>query len=197
MRIIGIIGGVASGKSAVSQQFAVLGAGVLDADRAGHEALRTPRVEAAARQRWGKAVFGHDGKIDRSLLAQIVFAPGEEAEQERKYLEQITHPIITDLLRRQAETFAAEGKKVAVLDAALLIEAGWNKLCEKIVFVDALKAVRLARALERGWSEADFAARERVQDLLDRKRTLADAVIDNSGSPEKTKEEVKRFWVTL
>jgi dephospho-CoA kinase len=197
MRIIGIIGGVASGKSAVSQQFAALGAAVLDADRAGHEALRTPRVEAAARQRWGEAVFGPDGKIDRARLAQIVFTPGEKAEQERKYLEQLTHPIIADLLRRQAETFAAEGRQVAVLDAALLIEAGWNKLCEKIVFIDAPKTVRLTRAFERGWSEADFAARERAQRLLDRKRSLADAVIDNSGSPEEMKEEVKKFWMTL
>jgi dephospho-CoA kinase len=197
MRIIGIIGGVASGKSAVSQQFAALGAGVLDADRAGHEALRLPRVETAARQRWGEAVFGPDGKIDRTRLAQIVFAPGEKAEQERKYLEQVTHPIIADLLRRQAETFAAEGRQVAVLDAALLIEAGWNKLCEKIVFIDAPKAVRLARALQRGWSEADFAARERAQESVDQKRTTADAVIDNSGSPEEMKEEVKRIWMSL
>jgi len=169
----------------------------LDADRAGHEALRTPCVEAAARRRWGDDIFGPDGKIDRKRLARIVFEPGEKAEHERKRLEQLTHPILADSLRRQAEAFAAEGRRAAVLDAALLIEAGWNKLCDKIVFVDVPKNVRLARALERGWSEAEFEAREQAQADLDRKRAKADAVIDNSGPPEKTKMQIEKFWTSL
>ena len=85
MRIIGITGGVASGKSLVAEQLAALGAGVLDADRAGHEALRLPQVKAAARQHWGDAVFGPDGRIDRAKLARIVFGREPEAGQERKY----------------------------------------------------------------------------------------------------------------
>ncbi len=89
MRILGITGGVASGKSFMAEGFAKLGAGVLDADRAGHEALRMPQVEAAARQRWGEAIFGPDGHIDRARLAKIVFAPGKESEQERKFLEYV------------------------------------------------------------------------------------------------------------
>ena len=72
------LGGVASGKSMVARQFAALGAGVLDADRAGHEVLRLPHVEAAARRRWGEAIFGPDGRIDRARLARIVFGPGPE-----------------------------------------------------------------------------------------------------------------------
>ena len=109
MRIIGILGGVASGKSMVAQQFARLGAAVLDADRAGHEALRLPQVEAAARRRWGEAVFGPDGRIDRTKLARIVFGREPEAGQERKYLEQLSHPEIGGLLGRQAEAFEAAG----------------------------------------------------------------------------------------
>ena len=197
MRIIGITGGVASGKSMVAGQFAALGAGVLDADRAGHEALRLPHVEAAARRRWGEAIFGPDGRIDRAKLARIVFGREPEAERERKYLEQLTHPEIGRLLGRQAETLEAAGVKIAVLDAALLFEAGWDELCEKTVFVEAPREARLARALARGWTEEDFAAREGVQDSLDRKRPRADVIIDNSGSAERTQAQVEQFWASL
>lgn len=196
MRIIGILGGVCSGKSTVARQFARLGARVLDADRAGHEALRLPHVEAAARQRWGEAVFGPDGRIDRARLARIVFAAGAEGQKERTYLEQLTHPEIAGLLRRQAEAPAAE-TAVAVLDAPLLLEAGWDELCEKIVFVEAPREARLARARARGWGEEDFAAREGAQESLERKRVRADAIIDNSGSPERTQAQVEQFWASL
>ncbi len=70
MKTLGLLGGVASGKSLVSKQLAEMGALLLDADRAGHEALRLPEIEAAARQRWGDAIFGNDGHIDRSRLAR-------------------------------------------------------------------------------------------------------------------------------
>jgi dephospho-CoA kinase len=197
MRIIGITGGVASGKSMVAGQLATLGAGVLDADRAGHEALRLPHVEAAARQRWGEAIFGPDGRIDRAKLARIVFAAEPEGERERKYLEQLTHPEIGRLLKRQAEAFEAAGAKVAVLDAALLLEAGWDGMCEKTIFVESPREVRLDRALARGWTEEDFAARECVQDSLERKRPRADVIIDNSGSAERTRAQVEQFWASL
>jgi dephospho-CoA kinase len=197
MRIIGITGGVASGKSMVAGLFGRLGAGVIDADQAGHEALRLPKVEEAVRRRWGEAVFGSDGRIDRTRLARIVFAPGPEAETERKYLEQLTHPEIAQSVLQQAEALAAAGVEIAVLDAALLLEAGWNRLCEKIVFVEASRESRLARAKNRGWSEEDFAAREGVQESLDHKRTRADVIIDNSGSPQRTQAQVERFWASL
>ncbi|MCE5267733.1 MAG: dephospho-CoA kinase [Planctomycetaceae bacterium] len=195
MRIIGILGGVASGKSAVAQQFARLGAGVLDADRAGHEALRMPHVEAAARQRWGAEAFGADGRIDRGRLGRIVF--GQEAEEERRYLEQLTHPEITRLLREQAEQMAAAGTSVAILDAPLLLEAGWGDLCEKTVFVDSPAGVRLERALARGWTKEEFAAREAAQESLQRKRQRADAIIDNSGSLQRTQAQIEQFWASL
>lgn len=197
MYILGITGGVASGKSLVSQQFAALGAGVLDADRAGHEALRLPDVQAAARLRWGDAIFGPDGEIDRPRLAKIVFATDEKGTTERRYLEQLTHPIIVALLRRQAEVFQTEGRKAAVLDAALLIEAGWDKLCDRMVYVDASEPIRRSRALARGWTAAEFAARESAQAELDRKRAMSDVVIDNSGSAEETNQQVEKVWNSL
>jgi dephospho-CoA kinase len=197
MRIIGLLGGVASGKSLVAGQLAALGAGVLDADRAGHEALRLPRIEQAARQRWGDQIFAPDGHIDRARLAAIVFAAGTAGQREREYLEQLTHPEIGRLLQQQAETMTAAGIQLAVLDAALILEAKWDKLCEKLVFVDAPRHARLARALARGWTEENFAAREAVQDSVDSKRERAEAVIDNSGSPQHTQAQVERLWRSL
>lgn len=181
----------------VARQLERLGAVVLDADTTGHEALRLPHVEAAARRRWGEAIFGADGRIDRARLARIVFAPGPEALVERKYLEQLTHPEIARLLWRQAGTLTAAGTAMAVIDAALLLETGWDQRCEKIVFVEAPREARLARAVARGWTEEDFTAREAAQESLDRKRARADVIIDNSGPPQRTQAQVEQFWASL
>ena len=170
---------------------------LLDADQTGHEVLRLPQVEAAVRRRWGEAVFGPDGRIDRARLARIVFAPGTKAQAERKYLEQLTHPEISRLLWQQAGTIAAAGVEIVVLDAALLLETGWDGWCEKTVFVEAPREARLARALARGWNEEDFEAREGAQESLDCKRARADVIIDNSGSPQRTQAQVEQFWASL
>jgi dephospho-CoA kinase len=197
MHLIGILGGVASGKSLVAQQLARLGAGVLDADRAGHEVLRLPQIEAAVRQRWGAEVFGPDGRIDRRRLARVVFADPPDGPRQRKFLEKLTHPEIGRLLGRQAAALAGSGCTAAVLDAPLLLEAGWDRLCNRLVFVDAPRQTRLCRALARGWSKEDFAVREEAQESLDFKRQRADVVLDNSGSPEHTQAQVEHFWQSL
>lgn len=197
MQVIGILGGVASGKSLLTRHLAELGAGVLDADRAAHEVLRMPQIEAAARARWGEHVFGPDGRIDRARLARVVFAPGPEAGGERRFLEQRTHPEIGRRLAEQAARLSAGGTPVAVLDAPLLLEAGWDSVCDRLIFVDAPRPVRLARALARGWSEEDFAAREAAQASLDNKRNRADVIVDGSGSPEQLRAQAERLWYTL
>jgi dephospho-CoA kinase len=194
MQVIGVVGGVASGKSLITRQLADRGAGVLDADRAGHKALRLPAVESAARARWGDDIFGSDGRIDRAKLARIVFAPPPAGHHERQYLEQLTHPEIGRQLKQQREQLAACGTRVAVLDAALLFEAGWDRLCDYVIFVDAPRETRLIRSRARGWSEEEFAAREGAQESLDYKRRRSDVIIDNSGSPELTEAQVERFW---
>jgi dephospho-CoA kinase len=197
MRILGLLGGVASGKSLVARQLAELGAGVLDADGAGHEVLRFPEVEANARSRWGSDIFGPDGRIDRKRLAEIVFDPSPRGVCQRKYLECMTHPRIAELLKKQAADMEAEGKKAAVLDAPLLLEAGWDRMCDHLIFVDVPRDVRRARAIDRGWSEDQFDAREAAQESLDRKRQRADVIIDNSGPPQQTRAELERFWERL
>ena len=127
----------------------------------------------------------------------LVFADPPDGPRERKHLEQLTHPEIGRLLGGQAARLAGSGKVAAVLDAPLLLEAGWDRLCRKLVFVDAPRPARLSRALARGWSEEDFAAREEAQESLDFKRRRADVILDNSGSPEQTQAQVERFWQSL
>jgi dephospho-CoA kinase len=196
MHVLGLLGGVASGKSLVAGLLAQRGAAVLDADACGHEALRLPEVQQAIRRHFGAAVFGPDGRVDRSRLARVIFAPPPEGTRQRRVLERLTHPPITRAVRRQLQALPKD-TPLAVLDAALLFEAGWDKLCERFVFVDAPPEVRRARAAARGWSEQDFAAREAAQESLDFKRQRADVTIDNSGPPEHTEAQVKRLWQSL
>ena len=197
MLVIGLVGGVASGKSLVARQLAELGAGILDGDGAGHRVLQTSEVEAAARRRWGPSIFGPDGRIVRSALARIVFGKTPEATEELKHLEHLTHPRIGELLRVQAAELAAAGTPAAVLDAPVLLKAGWDTFCDRILFVDAPREVRLARARQRGWSEEEFAAREAAQESLTEKHAHADATIDNSGSAADTAAQVNHFWKSL
>jgi dephospho-CoA kinase len=195
MKIIGLVGGVASGKSRVAAMLAELGAALIDADRVGHALLvEDAEVKNALRQRWGDAVFTEQGLIDRRAVAQRVFAPGPAGQADRRFLEEWLHPRIGKKLVEARDIFAAAGQPVVVLDAALNFEAGWQQLCDLIVFVDAPREVRLARARQRGWSEADFADREAAQWPVDEKRRAAHVVICNDGSEEQLRQAVQQLW---
>lgn len=191
--LFGLLGGVASGKSAVAELFGELGARVLDADKAGHEVLLRPDVKVAVQTAWGKGVFTSAGEIDRPRLGRIVFADASALRQ----LENITHPHIGTLLAERARQFAAEGARAIVLDAAVMLKAGWDKLCDALVFIDAPRDARLARAWRRGWSEQDFDRREAAQEPVEEKRRRCNYVIDNSGSLGQTREQVRRIWEAI
>jgi dephospho-CoA kinase len=194
MRIIGLLGGIASGKSLVAEQLRQLGAALLDGDRAGHEVLRLTEVKECIRAHWGAGVFAADGEVDRKALGRIVFDPSPNGARELQYLESITHPRIGERLRRRAADLAAAGTTVAVLDAPVMLKAGWDAFCDHVVFIEAPQEVRCARALARGWRQEDFAARESAQEPLELKRARADFVIDNSGTPEETRAQVEALW---
>lgn len=193
-RIIGLLGGVASGKSFVAEQLQQFGAARLDADRVGHEVLLLPEVIEQLKARWGERVLNPKGEISRSAVAAIVFARSDEGREELKFLESVTHPLIGLRLREEAQRLAAEGKQYLVLDAPVMLKAGWDSLCDVILYVDAPQEVRLQRALERGWTKEQFAAREAAQESLDEKRRHAQVVIKNAGKPEETAQLLAHWW---
>jgi dephospho-CoA kinase len=196
--LVGIVGGIASGKSFVAEQLKRKGAAVVSADQWAHEVLKFEDVRQAVHRRWGDAVFGPDGQVDRAALARVVFSAAPEGPQELKYLEQLTHPKIGQLVRHQIAELVEQGTAAAiVLDVPLMFESGWNRICDKIVFVDAPRPLRLARAMARGWTQEDFARREAAQESLETKQKLADVVIDNSGSPDSTTAQIEHFWHSL
>lgn len=198
MYVVGLLGGIASGKSLVTSLLARRGALVIDADRIGHQVLKTPEVKALIRDRWTDSVFHPDGEVNRSALAAIVFGVSPEAKVERKYLEQITHPAIGQGIQAELDRAASEGVKIAVLDAPVMLEARWDVVCDTLVYIDAPRAIRRQRALEsRGWKEEDFAAREAAQESLEKKRSRADFIIDNSSCVHFVEQQVDRLWKSI
>jgi len=194
MITIGLVGGVASGKSLAAKMLEDLGARLLDADRTGHEILNEEEVQAALRERWGPAVFTAGGEVDRKAVAARVFGSGEEAEANRRFLEGLLHPRIRQRLEQQRQAFAAASVPAVVVDAPLLLEAGWGPMCDIIVFIDASQEQRLARARHRGWTERAFSEREAAQMSVEEKRRAAHVVIRNDSSECELRRAIEKFW---
>ena len=205
MITIGLVGGVASGKSVVASEFQKLGAGILNGDRIGHEVLNLPSVRDALVYRWGNDIVTSDGELDRQAIAQIVF-PTPTAQQsvqdqavgELRFLERVTHPEIGKILAARLEKMRGLDRfPVAVIDAAVMLKAGWDSLCDQIIFVDAPVALRRRRAQMRGLAAEQFEAREACQTPVSKKKDRADIIIDNSGPPQNTFRQVEEVWQTL
>jgi dephospho-CoA kinase len=192
--VVGLIGGVGSGKSSVAQRWqAIRPVAVIDADQLGHQVLHLPTVKERIRQRFGPTVFDSQGDIIRSTLGRLVF--GASAHQARQGLEAIVHPEIRTFLEREIRELRRQANVEAILlDAAVLLEAGWNELCDVVVFIDTPEADRIARVKAgRGWSAAKLAKREASQWPLPRKRAAADAVIDNSNSVDDAAHQLNQI----
>ena len=198
MNLIGLLGGIASGKSLVANYLMQKGAALLDADPIGHEVLKQQAVKDVARSRWGDKIFDNRGEIHRPALAAIVFAPDASGAQELLFLEQLTHPRIGAMLELQIEQLRQRAEiQAIVLDAPVMLKAGWNGFCDKIVFVESSEPLRRMRAAARGWSQEEFDRREAAQESLDFKRRLADVVIDNSAGVAETYAQVDQVWPLL
>ena len=189
--IIGLIGGIGSGKSLIAAEFARHGGKIVSGDQLGHEALRQPEIRDAVLARFGREIAGTDGEIERRKLGRIVF--GEISQ--RRALELLVFPYIERRIREEIETANGDSKvPFIVLDAAIMLEAGWNNVCHWIVYSDVPREIRLQRLQQqRGWSEKEVAAREAAQMNLTEKKARADFVIDNASTPEQTAIQVTRL----
>jgi dephospho-CoA kinase len=186
--VVGLIGGIGAGKSTAAKCFAARGGQVIDADALGHEALRQPEVIESLVRRWGERIRRADGSLDRREIAKIVFADPAA----RNALEATVFPYIAGRTRELiAAAQANPGVAFVVLDAAVLLEAGWGELVDQLVFVDAPREVRVGRLASRsGWSEADLAAREAAQWPAEEKKLRADAVLVNDSGAAALQEQV-------
>ena len=194
MFTIGLVGGVASGKSTVAEMFAELGAVVINADAMAHNVLAQPEVRDQLLARWGTGILAGDGTVNRSAIARLVFGDSADAEEQRHYLESVIHPLTRRAVEDKCERLAAEGKEVFVIDAPLLLEAGWDSTCNTVLMVDTPDDLRIAHARRRGWAVEEIDRREAAQLPLDIKRHRSDVVIDNSGDLHQTRKQVSIFW---
>jgi dephospho-CoA kinase len=189
--VIGLLGGIAAGKTAVATMLAELGATLVSADAIAHAVLDRPQTRERIAARWGGEVVGDNGKVDRERLAERVF--GEP--QELAALEAITHPAIVAALRQQIEEARRSQDTVAVVvDAPLLLETELDGLCDVLVLVECPREERLARAAARGWDPEELGRREAHQQPLGLKRERADVVIQGSASLETTFQQVQQLW---
>ena len=186
--IIGLAGGIASGKSFIASLFAERGCLVIDSDRLARQAYDEPKVRETLKQWWGEGVIGKDGSINRSFIASKVF----EQPTELRRLEGLIHPII-DAARRRVMSAAAHDPRIVafVWDAPLLFEASLNLQCDAVVFVEAPLAMRLGRVKSRNWDESELQRRENSQWPLDKKRQISDYVIRNTADVSQARVQVK------
>jgi len=196
--VIGIVGGIGSGKTTLATALnAYFPCCRLDADAVGHAVLRLPEVKSKLHTAFGDGIFtpaAADGApadaelfnnrdVIRSQLAARVFGDAPEQKATRNQLEQIVHPFIRAEILRQLQAFSQNPDcRLILLDAALLLEAGWKDHCDAVIFLDVPYAERLRRVQSRGWSEAELQRREASQWPLPRKRESSDLVLPQAGS---------------
>lgn len=205
MLVIGLVGGIASGKSYVAECFEQMGAHVIHADKIGHQILELPDVVATIKTWWPNVVC-ENGLIDRKSLAAIVFPSDDnpsngvsrsqsgQSHQALEKLESLMHPLIGQQIDLQLVRLRSDGATVAVLDAPVMFKAGWQTRCDKIVFVDCALDIRADRIGQRNWNADEITKRERFQTPTDQKRKRASHVINNSGSRESTFQQVELLW---
>lgn len=187
--IIGIAGGIGSGKSFVARAFGEMGCAVIDSDAQVTAAYAEPSVRRTLREWWGDGILRPDGTVNRAAIAQRVFNDSDE----RRRLEGLIHPRVAELRRLQMQAAALDPQVVAfVWDTPLLFEAGLSRECDAVVFVDAPADLRLARVSQaRGWDQAELQRRENLQWPLDRKREISDYVVQNTADTGDIRRQVR------
>ena len=194
MLLVGLTGGIGSGKSTVARMLEERGAVVFDADLLAREAVEpgTPGHTAVI-ERFGADVLAPGGELDREALASIVFADPSA----RRDLEQIVHPEVRRLFAEGSEAYR-DTDRIVVFSAPLLVESGMHTAFEILVVISATVATQIERLMrQRGMSEAAIRARIDAQAPLEDKAAVADFLVDNGGTLAELESQVERLWHDL
>jgi dephospho-CoA kinase len=192
--IIGILGGIGSGKSTVAELFGQLGCVVIDADKIAHQALEEPEIKQKIVDFFGQKILDTSGQIDRKALADIAFGDKEKLSK----LNSIIHPLVLHRCERLLETYTSHAQvKAIVLDMPLLLEAGWQNHCNRLVFVDCKDELRADRAKKIGVFNKNRLIRENFQISLDNKAKVSDNTIDNNSDLSALVEQVTEIFSNI
>ena len=195
MKVIGLTGGIGSGKSTVSQFLAELGTAIVDADEIGHEALK-PNTEAwhEVAAAFGRQILATNGNIDRKKLGKIVFGDSESLSR----LNRIMHPRMYNMVKARLEGYQEQEVGVTVLEAPLLLEAHWTSLVDEVWVTVASESTVLRRLQERtGLSKSESLARLRSQMSNEERLKHADVIIDTDCDLNELRRKVKELWCRL
>ena len=193
--IIGILGGVASGKSTVAAEFGRLGCKVIDADKIAQKLLDKKSVKDRIAVSFGKGVLDAAGRIDRKRLADIVFADAEKLSA----LNGIMHPLVLERAEQLIDRYnRLKQVHAIVVDMPLLVEVGWAGRCDRLIFVDCRAELRTERAKKMGiFGESELKIRENFQISLDSKARLADNTINNNLGLSKVAAQVADIFSNI
>lgn len=176
--IIGILGGICSGKSTVAAQFAKLGCKVIDADEIAGKLIEKKGIKKKIAASFGQTILNSQGRINRRKLADLVFSDGDKLS----LLNSIIHPLVLARTEQLIKRYNRQKRtRAIVLDMPLLAEVGWTNRCNKLIFVDCKQKLRLARAKKKGLSIRNhLKKRENFQISLDRKVEISDNTVNNN-----------------
>jgi len=187
-KIIGIVGGIGSGKSTVAGVFGDNGCAVIDADAIAHKMLGEADVKEQIRAAFGAGVFT-EGNADRKKLGEAVFANNDAAER----INAIIHPKVLSEIDKLIEIYNRDSNiRAIVLDVPLLLEVEWEKKCDILIFVECNSENRAKRAQKSGLSEENLKKREKFQISLDKKAKLAHYIVHNNSGTKEITNQVTR-----
>jgi dephospho-CoA kinase len=189
--IIGIVGGIGSGKSFIARLFGEIGGLVIDSDSQIRQAYEDSQIRKILKQWWGDGVFKADGQVDRRAIAGRIFSD----ESQRRNLEGLLHPWVADQRDRlMAETAENPEVKAFIWDTPLLFETGLNRQCDAVVFVDCPVEIRQKRVLDtRGWDANEIIRREKLQWPLDKKKKMSHYVAVNTADAAAGRSQVREI----
>lgn len=193
--VIGILGGIGSGKSTVAKAFEDIGCRVIDADAIAHETLNEPEISARLVSRWGSDVLDAKGMVNRERVAEHVFS----SRQDLDFLNSLVHPLVLDRCEQLLCAHQCEPDTAGIiLDMPLLIEVGWKKKCDFLIFVACPDAKRLDWMVKNAKIDvSQLKKRENFQISLDKKKQIAHYIVNNNSDKSDIAEQVAQIFSSI